>query len=107
MTILARIIPFTRARALPAALLLAGGLLAASLPAAGSEAAAVTRLCNSQTAPVDSGAYTVGNNEWGSSAPECITTHGRTGFTVANSSIANSTYSAPGGYAAIYKGCHW
>jgi cellulose 1,4-beta-cellobiosidase len=88
---------------------LAGGLLAVSLPAASSEAATstTTRLCKSQTAPVDSNAYTVENNEWGSSAPECITTDGGTGFTVANSSIANSTYAAPGGYAAIYNGCHW
>jgi hypothetical protein len=26
---------------------------------------------------------------------------------VANSSIANSTSGAPGGYPAIYDGCHW
>jgi cellulose 1,4-beta-cellobiosidase len=104
---LARTTPFTRTVALPAGLLLAGGLLAASLPAASSEAAATTKLCQSQTATVGGKAYTVENNEWGSSAPECITTDASTGFAVANSSIANSTYSAPGGYAAIYKGCHW
>jgi hypothetical protein len=113
MSPVARITPFTRALALPAGLLLAGGLLAGgllavSLPAASSGAASTaTRLCKSQTAPVGSNAYTVENNEWGSTAPECITTDGSTGFTVANSSIANSTSSAPGGYTAIYKGCHW
>ena len=52
--------PLTRTFALPAALLLAGGLLAVSLPAASSEAAAsATRLCKLQTAPVDASAYKV------------------------------------------------
>jgi hypothetical protein len=108
MITFARIAPFTRVLAVPAVLLLTGSLLAVTLPAASSEAAAtVTRLCKSQTALVDSRAYTVENNEWGSSAPECITADGSTGFAVANSSIANSTSGAPGGYTAIYKGCHW
>jgi hypothetical protein len=49
----------------------------------------------------------VENNEWNSSASECVTTDGNADFTVANSSIANATNGAPGGYAAIYKGCHW
>ncbi len=42
----------------------------------------------------------------GSSAPECISTDGSADFTVANSSISNSTSGAPGGYPSIYKGCH-
>src|SRR5262249_37948852 len=105
---LTRMTPFTRVLALPAALLVAGGVLAVSLPAGRSEAATnSTTLCKSQTTHVGSGAYTIENNEWGSGAPECITADGSTGFKVANSSIANSTYGAPGGYAAIYKGCHW
>jgi hypothetical protein len=108
MTPLTRITPFARALALPAGLLAAGGLLAVSLPTARSEAAATSKtLCNSQTAPVGGGAYTVQNNKWGSNAPECITTDGSAGFTVANSSIANAPNGAPGGYPAIYKGCHW
>ena len=98
--------PLTRTLALPAALLAAGGILAVSLPAASSQAATTT-LCNSQTASVGGGAYTIQNNEWGSGAPECITTDGSADFTVANSSIANPTNGAPGGYPAIYKGCHW
>ena len=44
--------PLKRALALPAALLAAGGL-ALSLPAASSQAATTTPLCNSQTAPAD------------------------------------------------------
>ena len=73
---------------------------------AASSGAAATTLCNSETAPVG-GAYTIENNEWGSGAPECITPDGNADFMVANSSIANATDGAPGGYPAIYKGCHW
>jgi glycosyl hydrolase family 12 len=98
--------PLNRAIAVPAALLLAGGILAVRLPAS-SKAATTTRLCNSQTAPVGGGAYTIGNNEWGSGALECIITDGGADFTVANSSIAKGRDGAPGGYPAIYKGCHW
>jgi cellulose 1,4-beta-cellobiosidase len=99
-------LPLTRALALPAALLAASGILAVSLPAASSQAATTT-LCNSQTASVDGSGYTIQNNEWGSGASECITTDGSADFTVANSAIANATNGAPGGYPAIYKGCHW
>jgi hypothetical protein len=97
--------PLTRTLALAAALLAAGGIQAGMLAA--SSEAATTPLCNSQTLPVGGGAYTIQNNEWSSSAPECITTDGNTDFTVANSSIANSTSGPPGGYPAIYDGCHW
>jgi cellulose 1,4-beta-cellobiosidase len=99
--------PLTRTLALPASLLLASGLLAVSLPAASSEAATTTTLCNSQTAPVDGGAYTVDNDEWGSSVPECITTDGSPEFRVANSSIVNARKAPPGGYPDIYKGCNY
>jgi hypothetical protein len=97
-----------RNRILPiivAALTILGGT--AALAALGPPALAATTLCNSTTAPAGGGTYTVQNNEWGSSAPECITTDGGTDFTVANSSISNSTSGAPGGYPSIYQGCHW
>jgi Glycosyl hydrolase family 12 len=105
MTPFTRMPPFTRVIALPAALLVVGGTLAVMLSS--SSEAATTPLCKSQTQAIEGSSYTVENNEWGSSAPECITTDGSPGFTVANSSIANSTYGAPGGYTAIYKGCHY
>src|SRR5277367_2433208 len=84
------------------AMLAASGVFAAAAPAQ----AATTTLCNSQTAAVAGGAYTVENNEWNSGASECVTTDGNADFTVANSSI-NIVGGAPGGYPAIYKGCHW
>jgi len=69
--------------------------------------AATTTVCQSQTASAGGGAYIVQNNEWNSGAAECVTTDGGTDFTVANSSISNSTSGAPGGYPSIYQGCHW
>ncbi len=98
--------PLTRISALSATLLLAGGLLTVILPAASSEAGTTT-LCNFDTASVDGGAYTVQNDEWGSSAQECITTNGNAEFRVADSSIANGGGGAPGGYPDIYKGCFY
>ena len=82
-------------------------LVGALTIAAGTAQAATTTLCSSQTASVAGGAYTVENNEWNSSASECVTTDGNADFTVANSAISNSTSGAPGGYPAIYDGCHW
>ncbi len=99
--------PRRHALALAPALLLATvGILATVLLAACS-GAATTTLCHSQAQSVSGGAYTIMNNEWHSGAPQCITTDGNANFTVANSSIANTTHGAPGGYPLIYRGCHW
>jgi cellulose 1,4-beta-cellobiosidase len=75
--------------------------------AAANAYAAPGPLNGSQTAPVANGAYTVQNDEWGSTAPESLATNGSAGFTVANSSITEATNSAPGGYPSIFQGCHW
>jgi hypothetical protein len=64
-------------------------------------------LCQEETTPVADGTYTVQNNEYDSSASECVTTDGGDDFTVANSSIDNSTDGSPGAYPSIYQGCHW
>jgi hypothetical protein len=83
-----------------------GALLAAFTGSPGAQAATST-LCQEQTASVAGGTYIVQNNEWNSSASECVSTDGNADFTVANSSIANSTSGAPGTYPSIYQGCHW
>jgi cellulose 1,4-beta-cellobiosidase len=72
-----------------------------------SARAATTTLCQEQTAPVAGGTYTVQNNEYDSSASECVTTDGNADFTVANSGIDNATDGSPGAYPSIYQGCHW
>jgi len=91
--------------AFAAALLLVGGSAVALL--SGGQALAATSLCQSQTASVAGGGYIVQNNEWNSSAAECINTDGNADFTVASSSIDNATNGAPGAYPSIYQGCHW
>lgn len=85
-------------------LALGGGVAATS---AGPARAATTSLCQEQAASVASGAYVVQNNEFDSSASECVTTDGGADFTVANSAIANATNGSPGAYPSIYSGCHW
>ncbi len=90
-----------------AALLLAlSGGIAAIAGSTGAQAA-TTSLCQEQTAAVSGGTYIVQNNEFDSSASECVTTDGSADFTVANSSIANATNGEPGAYPSIYQGCHW
>lgn len=98
--------PHKLAIALTAGMAMAAGVVALALPAVNSQAATTT-WCNAQTLAASGGAYTIQNNEWGSSAQECIRTDGNADFTVANSSISNSTSGAPGGYPSIYRGCHW
>jgi hypothetical protein len=68
-----------------------------------------TKICQEDVyrVPASSGTYIVQNNEFDSSAPECVTTDGNADFTVANSSIDDAVNGAPGGYASIYQGCHW
>jgi hypothetical protein len=81
--------------------------MAASAALGTSAHAATITLCNSQTASVGGGSYIVQNDEWDSSAAECVTTDGNADLTVANSAISNATNGAPGGYPSIYQGCHW
>jgi cellulose 1,4-beta-cellobiosidase len=69
--------------------------------------AATTTLCQEQTAAVSGGTYTAQNNEFDSSAPECVSTDGNADLTVANSSIGNATNGSPGAYPSLYQGCHW
>jgi glycosyl hydrolase family 12 len=54
---------------------------------------------------VDGGSYIIQNDEWNSTAPECLTTDGGAEFTVASSSIDEPIEGDPGGYPAIYSGC--
>jgi hypothetical protein len=100
------VIPSRSVLAATAALVLAFGAVVAAL-IGGTAHAATTTLCQEQTASVGGGTYTVQNNEYDSSASECVTTDGNADFTVANSAISNSTSGSPGAYPSIYQGCHW
>jgi cellulose 1,4-beta-cellobiosidase len=80
---------------------------AATTGSSPSGQAATTKICQEDNAPASGGTYIVQNDEFGSSAPECVTTDSNTDFTVANSSIDLGTNGPPGGYTSIYQGCHW
>ena len=90
---------------------IAGGLAVTAVPAGSADATTGTQpaiaLSAMQSTRLAGEAYTVDNDEWGSSAQESITTDGTVGFTVASSSIHNATNGAPGGYPSVYSGCHW
>ena len=81
---------------------------AATRPAAPASAAIAARLCGQAgwpETPVEGGAYMVQNDEWNSTAAECITTDGHAQFTVASSAIREPASGDPGGYPSIYSGC--
>lgn len=64
-------------------------------------------ICGQQPAvSVNNGMYHVQNNEFASTAQECINVNG-TNFNVTQSAISNPTNGAPGAYPSIYIGCHW
>ena len=83
------------------------GTAAVTVLATGNAHATTTPLSGMQSMPVAGGTYIVQNDEWGSGAPESVTTDGNAGFTVTNSSVNNAANGAPGGYPSIYAGCHW
>ncbi|HEX4831354.1 MAG TPA: hypothetical protein VH478_09715 [Trebonia sp.] len=100
-------------KAAPAAKAVGGGGAARASHASGAgimASAGAQQLCGYNIGPVRNGAYTVQNNEWGSSQKECVTTGGASGgaaFQVSTSAMSNPTKGPPGGYPSIYAGCHW
>lgn len=93
------------------AVLIGGGFYTyhvSSSHAATSVPSPLARLCGKAGWPeksVAGGAYIVQNDEWSSTAPECITVGGGTEFAVASSSINKPASDDPGGYPSIYSGC--
>jgi hypothetical protein len=90
------------------AILLVGGLSACAAVSSSHAITPLTRLCGQAGWPetrVGGGAYVVQNDEWNSTAPECIATNGRAQFTVVSSSIRKPVRGDPGGYPAIFSGC--
>ena len=59
------------------------------------------------TLSVAGGEYTLQNNIWGASTPQCISPVGSTGFRVDSSGHNLATNGNPAAYPSIYKGCHW
>jgi hypothetical protein len=55
---------------------------------------------------LDGGVYNFQMDEWNSSTQECVSINGL-GFNITQAKFTNATNSSPGGYASIYRGCHW
>jgi cellulose 1,4-beta-cellobiosidase len=69
--------------------------------------ASIQTLDSMQVVQLNANRYHLQANEWGSSAPFSITTGLGQNFSVAASSISNSTSGTPGAYPSLYRGCHW
>ena len=82
------------------------GVTAAQTANAATAAATVVNCQPQGTVSLSGGEYTLQNNEWNSSAPQCVTATTGTAWSV---STANFDLSggAPATYPSIYKGCHW
>jgi hypothetical protein len=78
---------------------------AAAQPAAPA-AAAVTNCQGQGSISLAGGEYTLQNNEWNSTAPQCVTATTGTAWSVSTANF-NVTGGAPATYPSIYKGCHW
>src|SRR5579871_1643312 len=64
-------------------------------------------ICGTQPfTSVNNNTFHVQNNEFNSSANECINVNG-TIFNVAQSAINNAANGGPGAFPSIYIGCHW
>ena len=82
-------------------------LLTSSLAAQPREPVVQERCEPTATIPVANGAYMVMNGEWGSSEKSCVSTDRSASFTITASEIDNRKKGIPGGFPAIYQGCHW
>lgn len=96
-----------RMRALLAALALAA-LLVVALIVIFVTPRPSPRLCGEEHRPVADGAYLIQNDEWNSSAPECISySPADAAFSVTSTSINMPSDGAPGGYPSVSYGCFY
>ena len=93
------------AGAAAALLLSAASLITGATPAA---AAPVTDCTQWGTTELQGGAYLYQQNEWNSTARQCVSVDPATGaWSVTEASFALPTNGAPATYPSSYKGCHW
>src|SRR2546429_4304275 len=79
----------------------------ASAPAAFGAVDVVSTCQQTGTIDTPDGQYTVQNNEWNSSAPQCVTYSSGTAWSVTTANFSLPTNGAPADYPSIFKGCHW
>jgi chitodextrinase len=83
-------------------------LIAIPMIAGAPAASADTQTCTT-TGTIDTpdGQYTIQNNEWNSTAPQCVTYTSGTAWSVTTANFSLGTNGAPADYPSIFKGCHW
>ena len=59
------------------------------------------------TGTIPAGDYMIQNNEWNSTAQQCVTYTGGTAWSVSTANFNLPTSGAPATYPSIFKGCHW
>jgi chitodextrinase len=84
----------------------ASTLLSIAVLAPPAAQAAAISTCAAQ-GTIAAGAYTIQNNEWNSTAPQCVTYTGGTAWSVTTANFNLTTSGPPATYPSIYKGCHW
>ncbi|MFL6114708.1 MAG: glycoside hydrolase family 6 protein [Catenulispora sp.] len=86
----------------------AGNASAASAPVTATTAAISggTSTCD-PNGTLTAGDYTIQNNEWNSTAQQCITYNSGTSWSVSTANFNLTTAGAPATYPSIFKGCHW
>jgi cellulose 1,4-beta-cellobiosidase len=72
----------------------------------GSTGGGGTSTC-APTGTIPAGDYMIQNNEWNSTAQQCVTYTGGTAWNVSTANFNLPTAGAPATYPSIYKGCHW
>lgn len=77
------------------------------IPFASAATAASASCTTTGTTSIESGEYIIQDNEWNSSAPQCVTYTSGTAWSVTTANFNLATNGAPATYPSIYKGCHW
>jgi len=86
---------------------------AGNVSAASAAVTATTKAVSGGTSTCDptgtlaAGDYTIQNNEWNSTAQQCVTYSSGTAWSVSTANFNLPTAGAPATYPSIFKGCHW
>ncbi|GAB3891093.1 hypothetical protein GCM10029964_063700 [Kibdelosporangium lantanae] len=59
------------------------------------------------TGTISAGEYIIQNNEWNSTAQQCVTYTSGTAWSLSTANFNLPTNGAPATYPSIFKGCHW
>ena len=85
----------------------AAALLLMAAPSATAAPAASTDCSPNGSTSIEGGQYIIQDNEWNSSAQQCITYTSGTAWSVSTANFTPPGNGAPNTYPSIFAGCHW